>query len=254
MVRGKAHCEWKVYISGDRRIIKDDQYFIDERTIIWESRPPSPSAAGATRDVDGQAKEEEEEQENHKELEEGDKEVDEEEREESLLREGFHEFHFSFQLPQKNLPCSLESRACCIRYHLRAILDIIHPSSLCTASPSASATSPCAEIPQGVKYFTVIGPLVDCNDNKYLVSGWVWEFSPLVSDPSVSLLPQNPLFGSEKRWRFCFCCRQQTASLRCILDRSAFCSGETIRLKSLIQNNSTETVKLKVRLVQVSEW
>lgn len=48
---------------------------------------------------------------------------------------------------------------CSVRYHLRAILDVL-----------ASDKLPTEEIPQGVKYFTIIGPLVDCNDQKYLVS------------------------------------------------------------------------------------
>lgn len=126
-VRGKAHCEWKVYVSGDRRIIRDDQYFIDERTVIWDA-----------------AKEEQQEK--------------KEETVASLVDEGVHEFHFSFQLPLKDIPCSLESRACSVRYHLRAILDI----------PNSPVDSP---LLQGVKYFTLIGPIVDCNDNKYLVSG-----------------------------------------------------------------------------------
>jgi len=35
VVRGKAHAEWKVVVSGDRRTVKDDQYFIDDRAVIW---------------------------------------------------------------------------------------------------------------------------------------------------------------------------------------------------------------------------
>ena len=35
VLRGKAHAEWKVVVSGDRRTVKDDQYFIDDRAIIW---------------------------------------------------------------------------------------------------------------------------------------------------------------------------------------------------------------------------
>lgn len=34
-MRGKAHAEWKAIISGDQRNIEDDQYFIDERDIIY---------------------------------------------------------------------------------------------------------------------------------------------------------------------------------------------------------------------------
>ena len=35
VLRGKAHAEWKVVVSGDKRTVKDDQYFIDERATIW---------------------------------------------------------------------------------------------------------------------------------------------------------------------------------------------------------------------------
>jgi len=35
VLRGKAHAEWKVVVSGDRRTVKDDQYFVDDRAIIW---------------------------------------------------------------------------------------------------------------------------------------------------------------------------------------------------------------------------
>ena len=34
-MRGKGHAEWKVVVSGDRRTVKDDQYFIDDRATIW---------------------------------------------------------------------------------------------------------------------------------------------------------------------------------------------------------------------------
>lgn len=34
-LRGKAHCEWKVLVSGDRRTVKDDQYLMDERAVVW---------------------------------------------------------------------------------------------------------------------------------------------------------------------------------------------------------------------------
>lgn len=35
ILRGKAHAEWKVFVSGERRTVKDDQIFVDERTTIW---------------------------------------------------------------------------------------------------------------------------------------------------------------------------------------------------------------------------
>ncbi|XKL64212.1 hypothetical protein PGB90_004298 [Kerria lacca] len=35
VLRGKAHSEWKAIVSGDQRNLEDDQYFIDERDIIF---------------------------------------------------------------------------------------------------------------------------------------------------------------------------------------------------------------------------
>jgi len=35
VLRGKAHAEWQVLVSGDRSAIKDDQYFIDNRSLIF---------------------------------------------------------------------------------------------------------------------------------------------------------------------------------------------------------------------------
>lgn len=155
-----------MYVSGDRRIIKDDQYFIDERIVIWES-----SAIGGQREDDEPPLESEDkdgrapDNGGGKVGDDGDYDV------ESILEVGGHEFHFSYQLPLENIPCSLESRACCVRYHLRAILDLLTASSSTTSPPPPPVT----EIPQGIKYFTIIGPIVDCNDNKYLVSGRSFE-------------------------------------------------------------------------------
>lgn len=66
---------------------------------------------------------------------------------------GDHKFPFEFELPECALPCSFESRIGTIRYYLRVIIDI-----------------PYASPPQGLKYFTVIGPHIDCMEDKYLVS------------------------------------------------------------------------------------
>lgn len=35
VLRGKAHAEWQVLVSGDRSAVKDDQYFIDNRSLIF---------------------------------------------------------------------------------------------------------------------------------------------------------------------------------------------------------------------------
>lgn len=115
LLRGKAHVEWKVLMSGDRRTVKDDQYFVDERQIVW-----------------------------------GEKNVD---TTIPILPRGLHRFPFQFTLPESSLPCSFECRVCYIRYYIKVTIDI-----------------PYASPPQGMKYFTVIGPHIDCMEEQYLVS------------------------------------------------------------------------------------
>lgn len=34
-LRGKAHAEWKAIVGGDQRNLEDDQYFIDERDMLF---------------------------------------------------------------------------------------------------------------------------------------------------------------------------------------------------------------------------
>lgn len=70
-----------------------------------------------------------------------------------ILPRGHHSFPFNFQLPETSLPCSFEARPCTIRYYVKVTIDI-----------------PYASPPQGMKYFTVIGPHIDCMDEQYLVS------------------------------------------------------------------------------------
>lgn len=40
VLRGRAQAEWKIIVSGDRRTVKDEQTFIDERTIVWGKGEP----------------------------------------------------------------------------------------------------------------------------------------------------------------------------------------------------------------------
>lgn len=35
ILRGKAIAEWKVIVSGDKRTVRDEETFIDDRSIIW---------------------------------------------------------------------------------------------------------------------------------------------------------------------------------------------------------------------------
>jgi len=34
-LRGKAHVEWRITRGGERRTVKEDQYFMDEKLIVW---------------------------------------------------------------------------------------------------------------------------------------------------------------------------------------------------------------------------
>lgn len=60
---------------------------------------------------------------------------------------------YRFCLPESSLPCSFESKPVCIRYYFKVTIDI-----------------PYASPPQGMKYFTVIGPHIDCMEEQYLVN------------------------------------------------------------------------------------
>ncbi|KAH7970509.1 hypothetical protein HPB49_008500 [Dermacentor silvarum] len=177
MLRGKAHAEWKVVVSGDRRTVKDDQVFIDDRAVIWGKEKSDGSLP--------------------------------------ILPRGQHAFAFRFQLPESNLPCSFESRPCTVRYYVKVTMDI-----------------PYASPPQGMKYFTIIGPHIDCMDEQYL----------------------KPLVGQDKRAVCCLCCQRGVVSLRSALERSAYCCGESLRLKADIDNQSEEEVRLKLKLVQHVEF
>lgn len=70
-----------------------------------------------------------------------------------ILTRGAHTFAFKFSLPESNLPCSFESKVCTIRYYIKVTIDV-----------------PYASPPQGMKYFTIIGPHIDCMDEQYRVS------------------------------------------------------------------------------------
>jgi len=78
----------------------------------------------------------------------------------SILPRGHHAFSFKFQLPESSLPCSFEAKPCTVRYYVKVTIDI-----------------PYASPPQGMKYFTIIGPHIDCMDEQYLVSSILAKFS-----------------------------------------------------------------------------
>ncbi|XP_044743797.1 arrestin domain-containing protein 3-like [Chrysoperla carnea] len=177
ILRGKAHAEWKVILSGDRRTVKDDQYFIDERCVIWGEQNMDSAVP--------------------------------------ILPRGLHRFSFRFTLPETSLPCSFESKPCFIRYYIKVTVDI-----------------PYASPPQGMKYFTIIGPHIDCMDEQYL----------------------KPMMGQDKKSDCCFCCKKGDITLRCVLERSAYVCGESLKLKATIDNQGQEAVRLKVKLIQYCEY
>lgn len=85
---------WFVYFTiffllhhGKRVQVKDDQLYIDERAVIWGER------AGEGLDVTV-----------------------------PVLIRGQHQFPFRFNIPETNLPCSFESRACYIRYFVKVCM------------------------------------------------------------------------------------------------------------------------------------
>uniref|UniRef100_A0A182TPF1 Arrestin_N domain-containing protein n=1 Tax=Anopheles melas TaxID=34690 RepID=A0A182TPF1_9DIPT len=135
LLRGKAHVEWKVFVSGDKRThklpqctaascktlwschyeagkftlgsdgdeVKDDQVYIDERAVIWGER------AGEGLDVTV-----------------------------PVLVRGQHQFPFRFNIPETNLPCSFESRACYIRYFVKVRRHHTPGNRPCTHTHSLS--------------------------------------------------------------------------------------------------------------------
>ncbi|XP_044762942.1 arrestin domain-containing protein 3-like [Coccinella septempunctata] len=177
LLRGKAHAEWKVLLSGDRRTVKDDQYFIDERQVIWGEKNLETTIP--------------------------------------ILPRGLHKFPFKFSLPESSLPCSFESKPTCIRYYFKVTIDI-----------------PYASPPQGMKYFTVIGPHIDCMEEQYL----------------------KPVVLEDRKSTCCWCCKKGTLMLRGVLERSAYVCKESIKLKATIDNQSENEVRLVVRLEQCCEF
>jgi hypothetical protein len=157
--------------------VKDDQYFIDERQVVWGEKNLETTIP--------------------------------------ILPRGMHKFPFRFSLPESSLPCSFESKPCCIRYYFKVTIDI-----------------PYASPPQGMKYFTVIGPHIDCMDEQYL----------------------KPVVCEDRKSTCCWCCKKGTVSLRCVLERSAYVCKESVKLKATIDNQSGDEVKLRVRLEQCCEF
>ena len=69
-----------------------------------------------------------------------------------IMPRGEKRYKLEFQLPESSLPCSFESKLGTIRYYIKVTINIPYASS-----------------PQGIKYFSIIGPHLDCMDETYLV-------------------------------------------------------------------------------------
>lgn len=179
LLRGKSHVEWKVTKAGERRTVKDDEYYIDEKKVVWGKDK---------KEVEGGV---------------------------PIMPRGNHRYNFQFKLPESTLPCSFESKVGTIRYYLRATMDM-----------------PVSSSPQSKKYFSIIGPHIDCMDERYL----------------------TPSRASDKRYSCCFCCSQGPVALEAVLERSAYCAGENIKLRAEIQNGSDQDVWLVCKLVQHVEF
>ncbi|KAI6228372.1 CBN-ARRD-6 protein [Aphelenchoides besseyi] len=132
-----------------------------------------------------------------------------------ILAAGLHQFNFSFQLPHCQMPCSVESKSGSIRYYVKTVIDIPYASS-----------------PQGIKYFSLIGPTIDCREEKYL----------------------SPLTGQDHKISCLHCCTRGTIALRLILERSAYCCGESLKLRAHIENHQDFRVTLCIRLYQHIEY
>ncbi|KAL3867827.1 hypothetical protein ACJMK2_040673 [Sinanodonta woodiana] len=177
-LRGKAHTEWKINKAGERRTVKDDEYFIDEKKVVW----------GKDKNDEGGI---------------------------PILPRGKHVYPFKFKLPESSLPCSFESKVGSIRYYLRVIMDI-----------------PYASPPQSMKYFTLIGPHIDCMEDKYL----------------------TPVILRDKTSKYCLCCAAGPLLLKATMERTAYCCGENLRFKAEISNGTDQEVWLLCTLVQEVEF
>ncbi|VDN60439.1 unnamed protein product [Dracunculus medinensis] len=133
----------------------------------------------------------------------------------SVLASGLYKFPFVFQLPQCSLPCSLETKLGTIRYYIKVIVD-----------------TPFVCSPQAMKYFTIIGPIIDCMESKYL----------------------KPLVAQDRKTVCCCWCRRGVLALRFKLERTAYMCGENIRAQALIENYQNSTVCINMKLIQHVEY
>lgn len=104
-LRGRARVQWKMLKSGESKTLKDDQYLMDEKALLW----------GKDRHQIGNEEIQQDEQ--------------KQEEQTQILPRGLHELGFTFALPTSQLPCSLETKAGTIRYYVKVIVDVPYASS-----------------------------------------------------------------------------------------------------------------------------
>lgn len=139
MLKAKTHVEWKITRGGERKVIKEDDILLENKLVVWgvgnrnkfERKKNCSYMFFFILFTEA---------------------VGESTSNAGILPRGFHQYPFEFILPESSLPCSFESKAGTIRYYLKVIIDIPYACS-----------------PQGIKYFTLIGPYIDCMDEKFLV-------------------------------------------------------------------------------------
>ena len=120
-LRGRARVQWKMLKSGESRTLKDDQYLLDEKALLWgrdrhqqqqqQQQQPAPVPTSTTAE-EAAAQPPPEEADSTQ-----------------ILPRGSHEMAFSFALPASQLPCSLETKAGTIRYYVKVIVDVPYASS-----------------------------------------------------------------------------------------------------------------------------
>ncbi|XP_005101395.2 uncharacterized protein LOC101860258 [Aplysia californica] len=178
-LRGKAHAEWKITRAGERRAMKQDEHYMDERLLLWGKDDSDP----------------------HQGI--------------PILSRGRHRYPFHFQLPDTTLPCSFESKIGNVRYYVRVTVNI-----------------PYASCPQCIRYFSIIGPNIDCVDERFLV----------------------PVQAVAKRNSCSLCCGKGPLLLRASLERTSFVCGEPIKLKAEVQNGGDSEVWVLCKLIQYVEF
>lgn len=85
---------------------------------------------------------------------------------------------------------------------------------------------------------------------------WLCHFTPLIRISIILCFVfriQKPVQASDRksmRWR---CRSSGPIALKAEMQRSAYCSGEYINIRTRLENNSDKTMKLRVKLLQV-QW